>query len=237
MAGPISRMREALQCNVCQDTMTKPVQVSCPARHVFDQDCIAPWVAVHHNCPTCRGALPNDELVPDLLVQQIIDNLATLRAEPLEGERVFEIRQPGSIKIATIWNWFRTLIVSLWRRYSAPKMQIPLHYEFFRGQTLQIVEMRRGDEIVVPSNESLNMTASLIARFPENVKTKVEQAQRFTAVMTRMSLPNYIFAIDVPNPPFKADIYLGPDDAKGLGGVHFGAVSHPWSLKYFLSQL
>ena len=81
-------MRAALQCQVCQDTMTQAVQST--VLHVFDRDCIAPWVALHHNCPACRGALPNDELVPDLLVQQIIDNLATLRAEPLEGERVFE---------------------------------------------------------------------------------------------------------------------------------------------------
>ena len=84
-------------------------------------------------------------------------------------------------------------------------MQIPLHYEFFRGQTLQIVQVKSGAMISSsPLNVILNITSSIITKFPNDVRAHVDQAQRFSAVMTRMAVPNYIFAIDVPNPPFKA---------------------------------
>lgn len=49
---------EEKACTVCLETFLPGEQVAVtPCNHMFHQECIAPWVKGHGNCPVCRFAL------------------------------------------------------------------------------------------------------------------------------------------------------------------------------------
>ena len=49
-------------CTVCQDAFAAgDAVVQMPCEHVFHADCLAPWLAMHNSCPTCRCELPTDD--------------------------------------------------------------------------------------------------------------------------------------------------------------------------------
>lgn len=39
---------------MCNDPTRQSVQLSCPGKHIFHEECIALWLKEHHTCPVCR---------------------------------------------------------------------------------------------------------------------------------------------------------------------------------------
>ncbi|KAH3758698.1 E3 ubiquitin-protein ligase RNF115/126 [Pelomyxa schiedti] len=57
------------QCAVCREELTLSETVSClPCKHLYHDECIKPWLALHNSCPCCRSQLPtppaSDEKCP-----------------------------------------------------------------------------------------------------------------------------------------------------------------------------
>jgi len=56
-------------CAVCQDEIQEGDEyVQMPCGHLFHSECLAPWLARHNSCPTCRYELETDD--PDYEAQK-----------------------------------------------------------------------------------------------------------------------------------------------------------------------
>ena len=52
-------------CTVCHTEFEAEEEVvQLPCEHCFHEDCILPWLELHHTCPICRAELPSEPL-PD----------------------------------------------------------------------------------------------------------------------------------------------------------------------------
>ncbi|CAH8390851.1 unnamed protein product [Eruca vesicaria subsp. sativa] len=50
------------QCVVCMDEFENGVGVNgMPCRHVYNHDCLIPWLQMHNSCPVCRHELPTGD--------------------------------------------------------------------------------------------------------------------------------------------------------------------------------
>lgn len=48
------------RCSICiEDIKTKGIVMPCG--HMFDKDCLIPWLKNHNQCPVCRHELPTDD--------------------------------------------------------------------------------------------------------------------------------------------------------------------------------
>jgi len=53
---------EKSKCPICfEDLHSQKIAVKLPCEHIFDKDCLLPWLNEHHTCPVCRYELPVDD--------------------------------------------------------------------------------------------------------------------------------------------------------------------------------
>ncbi len=56
---PKKKLKHSDSCPICstdflEDQYPLVVQLPCDSRHIFDLECIGPWLKVHATCPICR---------------------------------------------------------------------------------------------------------------------------------------------------------------------------------------
>lgn len=77
----------AVRCSVCFDDFqlgAKAIQLPC--KHIFDKNCLLPWLSEHNTCPHCRYELPVDD-------------------EEYEKERRQRMKSREDIDEASFFNW------------------------------------------------------------------------------------------------------------------------------------
>ncbi|KNC48676.1 atypical/Alpha/MHCK protein kinase [Thecamonas trahens ATCC 50062] len=62
-----------LACPICTETLRAPALTPC--RHTFCTHCIFQAVALKPECPLCRAVLGSDDIHPNLLVQDLLDEM------------------------------------------------------------------------------------------------------------------------------------------------------------------
>ena len=51
---------EEQKCPVCQEKLEGEA-TKMPCGHLFDNDCLKPWLHQHNSCPVCRFELPTED--------------------------------------------------------------------------------------------------------------------------------------------------------------------------------
>jgi len=55
-------VQQHIRCSICcQDFQEGNEVVQLPCKHVFEQECLSPWLKEHNSCPNCRFKLPSTE--------------------------------------------------------------------------------------------------------------------------------------------------------------------------------
>lgn len=57
---PESGQIEHPRCAICHEDLTQKGTLL-PCGHLYDRDCIVPWLKEHNQCPVCRFELPTDD--------------------------------------------------------------------------------------------------------------------------------------------------------------------------------
>ena len=66
---PKKKLNEADNCPICNmaflsDSHPLVVRLPCHPSHVFDLECISPWLKLHSTCPLCRTELVKKKTPP-----------------------------------------------------------------------------------------------------------------------------------------------------------------------------
>ncbi|KAF8973439.1 hypothetical protein BGZ46_009854 [Entomortierella lignicola] len=80
---PLKDVKRDEACIICnenlQENESKAGVTKLPCKHVFDRECIVPWLELHNNCPACRAEVPSDD--PDWIKKKRDAELAKYAAE------------------------------------------------------------------------------------------------------------------------------------------------------------
>lgn len=95
----VSSLPEGSDCPICTNKFTDneypllvklpcDVQLGLKKQHIFDMDCIAPWLKVHPTCPMCRFNVKDAE---KLRRKKLEEELARAREDEEDEEEDWDI--------------------------------------------------------------------------------------------------------------------------------------------------
>ena len=206
----LHKLGEQLNCSICLNTMTNPVQIRCPSLHAFDQDCIQNWFSNHHDCPLCRADVINKTLTKSLPLVGMIE----IHSQMLQG-RVQQVTWSISIWpfLQKIWQW-------LLPPPRPPSLVIQLFFQ--KSPELTTMKMVVDQSEVVPAPAAATAMSNLIKRVVKLGGPSFEDGRFYHCELQRKDR-NFTLHV-VPSPGRPVLILIKDDDAKGLAGPYFNRI-------------
>ncbi|ORZ36040.1 hypothetical protein BCR44DRAFT_59891 [Catenaria anguillulae PL171] len=70
-----------IACSICTDTLSGEGDSDArklPCGHMFDRECIVPWLELRNTCPVCRHEVPTDRKKPEEVRAEVRDRMGGL---------------------------------------------------------------------------------------------------------------------------------------------------------------